>query len=342
MKRNYEIEKNVFELLKEESLNGIKLSVFLRLYNKKHSNSVISRYRLEQVIKQLENVYNAKIFFKEKGFKLSLKEIKKKDINRIESRKKRKITSYQLAYDLINQLGGNINSSVVFEKIKRAISDEFVIKETGIFQLESSYQQIQILKEKKLIEIFVEVILENEIINIEYEFGEKQSVVPLQIKEYNSRWFLITLNPINNKVKHFAFDRITKAKKTYKTSEIQKSQAKRILNSYFKNRIGVSEGTKTEFGEEFDTNKTYNISFDVERNYFNRYFKNKMWFTEFDSSEEDAEAIGHVEVSVKSKINKELVSKIFSYKSQVKVKKPLFLSAHIQEHLKTLLKNYID
>ena len=212
MKRNYEIEKNVFELLKDESLNGIKLSVFLRLYNNKYSNAIISRYRLEQIIKQLEKVYKAKIFFKEKGFKLSLKEIKKKDINRIESRKKRKITSYQLAYDLINQLGGNINSSVVFEKIKRAISDEFVIKETGIFQLESSYQQIQILKEKKLIEIFVEVILENEIINIEYEFGEKQSVVPLQIKEYNSRWLLITLNPINNKVKHFAFDRITKAK----------------------------------------------------------------------------------------------------------------------------------
>ena len=67
-----------------------------------------------------------------------------------------------------------------------------------------------------------------------------------------------------------------------------------------------------------------------------------MWFTEFESSEEDAEGIGHVEVSVKSKINKELVSKIFSYKSQVKVKKPLFLSAHIHEHLKILLKNYID
>ena len=341
-KKNELLIKNVFKIMVAENRASVfKLQQFIdEKYNPKYPKQTISIYKLSQVIEQLEVIYNCKIATKMNGVKaLTFKNIKKADIRRIDNKRRRNESSYQLAFDIINQIGGDELSPAVFKNITEKIKSEFIISKRVVFQFEKAKNQQDILRVNNFLETIATAILNTEKLKIKSSkfCGE---VTPLQIREYNSRWFLVGLKEGENDVFYTTINQISALKNTYKTVDKNEAVTKKILDKYFSNRIGLSLGTKNEFGDDFDPFKSYKVVLDVNKVYYHKYLKSKMWFDKFELKENEADSVNDERIIISSKINKELVSKLFSFKDYVVIKEPFFLRKHIKFKIETLLNKY--
>lgn len=270
---------------------------------------------------------------------------------------KLKNPDYKLVIEILNGLFSNTKSSTF--SIVSDFQDLFDLKPEGLINFESSEKQLEIVNNKDFLLKIIEAIKNEKQIKITLkQDNQKVDCSPSLIKVFNKRWYLIGIkkivnseNKIEYEIERFRFNDIQKIDESEKRSVEKKIKSKELTNNFFKNRIGVSfdllkqnkidkHGNVTIEKINYDNEIEHTIVLKIDRSYYEKYFKEKPLFSKelnLNENQRDLELDGkHKLVKGKIKINKELVTALFSYKSYVEVLEPKFLRNHMIEVIKDL------
>jgi len=174
------------------------------------------------------------------------------------------------------------------------------------------------IKEKQVLEILYQSFNSKEAKKIEFH--------PYFMKQYNSRWFVIGLNPIFSNIgpTNLAFDRIKSIKFFSNKKYIDTDED--YLNDYFYDFVGVTNTS--------DAKEEVILKVNIDRW---KYMDTKPIHHSYKliSTHED-----HAIVSYNLKINQEFISKILEYGKDVIVKGPDHLKNQIKHNFIKALKEY--
>lgn len=183
---------------------------------------------------------------------------------------------------------------------------------------------------KKFISELYEYIIKRKSLEINYQpFDKDESaliVSPLFLKQYNNRWFLFSWSHEFDSLNIMALDRIKKIK----TANTKYKEVDFSAIDYFDEIIGV-----TNIKEELSQDVILKFS----QNRY-RYVKSKpLHGTQFDYKDANNNTIENT-VGINVKYNKELLSTILSYGSDVEVLAPASLREKVIEEIKKMNQLY--
>jgi predicted DNA-binding transcriptional regulator YafY len=174
------------------------------------------------------------------------------------------------------------------------------------------------IKEKQVLEIMYQSFNSKEAKKIEFH--------PYFMKQYNSRWFVLGLNPDFSQIgpTNLAFDRIKSITTINSKAYIESNED--YLNDYFYDFVGV-----TNSNDEIE-----NVILRVNKGRW-KYMDTKPIHHSYKviSKSED-----YVVVNYKVKINQEFKSKVLEYGKDLKVIKPDHLRKEIKDILNSALRQY--
>lgn len=203
--------------------------------------------------------------------------------------------------------------------------------ESGVFGSDSSsvvsFQSNPDLKNISLFGDLLKAIINKKVLKLVYApFGKdsySEKVYPYYLKQFNDRWYLIAQAVGYDRFGHFALDRIDSFEEIdmhYKESDID-------FEEYFDDVIGVTVPERLE---------PVDVVLRVSNNRFN-YIKTKpLHLSQRIVSEEN----NFTTISINVKINKELISLILSFGSDIEVLSPAPLRAEIAKRIRVMSCNY--
>lgn len=219
-------------------------------------------------------------------------------------------------FDLLESLSRRLDKTFDLNEDQRNIVGfENNLSLSGINFLKDVFNAI---KEKQVLQIMYQSFNSKEAKEIEFH--------PYFMKQYNSRWFVLGLNPAfsNTGPTNLAFDRI-KSIKVFNSKQYNETNED-YLNDYFYDFVGVTN----------TTNEIEKVILRVNKERW-KYMDTKPIHHSYKmiSINDD-----HVLVSYKLKINQEFKSKILEYGKDVIVKEPAHLKNEIKHTLKSAFKQY--
>lgn len=213
----------------------------------------------------------------------------------------------------------NFKNLLFREVIQKNIIENSLISQFISFENNSTNKGIM------FVDTALNAILENRKLKVShqpfYESNTKEYIVnPLFIKEYQSRWYLISEYNESQKFKFFAFDRMQNLEALNSTFKI-----KNLQTDLFKNTIGINHSENIhEIILWFDTWQA-------------NYIKTLPLHSTQKIISEDKNGLT---ISINVTINFELEQLIKSFGSAIKVIEPDFLKIKIIEDLETSINNY--
>lgn len=147
---------------------------------------------------------------------------------------------------------------------------------------------------------------------------------PYYLKQYNSRWFLFGLNHQLGSISNLALDRIVSFSENH-CAYIENNEID--FDEYFDNIIGVT------MNENIPVSKII-IEINIERW---PYIESKPIHG---SQKVKEKRVDSVIIELKMQINKELITYLFSFGSDIIIREPLELQSLITDRAKKLLSNY--
>ena len=174
----------------------------------------------------------------------------------------------------------------------------------------------------------LQAILSKRVLRLRYTpFGKETittNIYPYYLKQYNNRWFLIAQAVNYDSLTNYALDRIDEFEEAalpYKETEVD-------FTEFFDEVVGVS----VPEGQSED------VVLKVSANRFN-YIRTKPFHLSQRILEDNPD---YAVISINVKINKELVSQILSFGSDVEVISPLSLRARIASKIRLLYEKYVS
>lgn len=231
------------------------------------------------------------------------------------------------ALDILNQFPDFEHSEkvkAVVEKLRRALD----ITENGNDGITIDFEKVDYPAAGKWISKLYPHLKERNSICISYKPYSMDSpyevnAIPLLLKEYNGRWFLIAYNLDKEAVHNFALDRVSEVKEVY----IDTSSIKLPFDpeEYFRDLVGV---TLTDEGPQ-------EIQFQCSEFLFN-YFKTKSIHHSQECIDEDARIF-----QIYCHCNIELIAKFLSYGEGLEVLSPNSLRDQIKRKVEEMRKKYL-
>jgi len=155
---------------------------------------------------------------------------------------------------------------------------------------------------------------------------EHHVISPYQLRHFNDRWFLIGLSH-NDPRDHFAFDRITKIKET---NDVEYKPARKRFLTQYDDLIGVSH-------KSGDKPEHIDLLVSPERYHYMR--TKKMHISQYDTRNSYDDS-GRIHVKLNVVINKELITRLLSFGSDVEVMAPESLRERMMEEVEKMSRNY--
>lgn len=186
------------------------------------------------------------------------------------------------------------------------------------------------LKGREHLSELYDFIINKKAIEITYRPYNKEPeqliVSPLFLKQYNLRWFLFVQNHEHNKVSIYALDRI----QDFKVSTKQYQETDFSGVDYFDEIIGVTNHKEEEIQKIV-------LQFSVHR--YNYVTTKPLHSSQKPCKEFNGKPIENA-VTIDVKFNKELLSTLLSFGSDVKVLQPKSLQEKVKEELLKSIANY--
>lgn len=153
---------------------------------------------------------------------------------------------------------------------------------------------------------------------------KKREVLPLLLKEYRNRWYLISYDLSKNTIITYALERLTEFETTenYHFSEIEFN-----AESFFKNAVGITANQDSIV--ENVVIKADNIAA--------KYIQSQPFH---ESQVMEKEGKNRTQFSMQVIVSEELIRNILSYSHEIEVLKPISLRAIIMERTEKVLANY--
>lgn len=282
-------------------------------------------------IRQFDN--DITIFKKKLGKKLSVKEglkhiyyYDRKDIS-INNSLGVKSKDIKLAIDFIKGFRGE---NILLKTLETEIEKKFNIKSTlsTPFHLESN--KIYDKEYSKYIPKIYKAITNAIVLKITYIPKKESEIIiytihPYLLKEFNGRWFVFGYCSEKSDIQYFQLSLDNRIIKIEENHSIEyKTKPKRInYDSYFQERFGVSDGLN-------DLDKTkHKIKLKFKKDYFD-YIQSKPLSNIIGQPRTSGD---FTEVNFDMCINNELISRLFSYKSNCEVLEPEVLREKMREEI---------
>ena len=309
------------KLGKQEILNELNKRIQKAISERQFDNDInFFKNNLKSKLKEKIGVKKVYYYFRKDVSINNVLGIKSKDIS--------------VALDFIKGFrGGNDFLKIIEKEVER----KFNIKSTTdqLFHFDNNYSYEKEYSE--YIKIFYDAIINKHVLKVTYEdfkINEDKSdfiIHPYLIKEFNGRWYVFGFSENKSDYFHLAFDRIKKLP-TIESSTEYLNKSKRInYDYYFRNRIGVSESLDG-FGKE-----EYKIELKFKTSFF-EYIRTKPLFENMNPKKsKDGMSIY---VSHDMHINKELITRILSFKSNVEVIGPGLLREEIINEIDNMKNKY--
>jgi predicted DNA-binding transcriptional regulator YafY len=152
---------------------------------------------------------------------------------------------------------------------------------------------------------------------------KEREVLPLLLKEYRNRWYLICYNPAKSKIMTFGLDRMSKLAVT-ENHFLDKFEFN--PDNYFKHSIGITANDSEPERVEFKVDK-------IGSKYLNSQPLHKSQMLVKDGSNRDTYCLKVI-------ISEELKRTILSYGSQIEVTKPESLRSAVRNSISEMAENY--
>lgn len=230
------------------------------------------------------------------------------------------------ALDILNQFPEFEHSEKVqqvVDKLRSALdlSDDESLKDV------ISFEQTDYPAAKQWISLLYPHLKERNPLSLTYQpFGVEEpfeaKIIPLMLKEFNARWFLIGLELPTNEVKNYALDRIQSFEEYF--FDLYKTKIHFDPKSHFNDLVGVSKTAEGPVSIRFQTTP-----------YIANYINTKKIHRSqrmLDASNNTYEIVVH--------INPELIARLLSFGEDLWVLSPLELVEKIREKVKSMVGNY--
>jgi len=212
--------------------------------------------------------------------------------------------------------------SNIIDKLKKALDIERVSGTNPVIDFEKTEYPAG----AKWISLLYGFVKERQPLHLDYQPFNAEAfrvdIVPLLLKEYNGRWFLLAYDLDKAQNQNYALDRIKSMTEYY--YDQSRIEIDFDAKSYFKDLVGVTKNTD---GAQLIRFKTSD------------FMKSYMLTKKFHHSQElvnDAENLFEIKVE----INNELISKFMSFAEDVVVLAPESLVKRIKEKLQLLERAY--
>ncbi|MEQ8339132.1 MAG: WYL domain-containing protein [Cyclobacteriaceae bacterium] len=229
------------------------------------------------------------------------------------------------ALDILNQFPEfehNEQVSEIIDKLKKALN----INNVEVQRTVIDFEKVEYPAGTKWISKLYGYTKERQPLHLDYQPFNKEGfqaqVVPLLLKEYNGRWFLIAYNLGMKKFQNYALDRIQKIEEYY--FDLRDTIIDFDADSYFKNTIGVSREDDGPKKIRFRTS-----------DYLAAYFRTKRMH----HSQMPVKGLKNV-FELYVDVNIELIAKLMSYGEDLVVLEPEWLVQRIKRKVQELNKLY--
>ena len=283
-------------------------------------------------IRQFDN--DITTFKKKLGKKLSVKEglkhiyyYDRKDIS-INNSVGVKSKDIKLAIDFIKGFRGE---NILLKTLESEIEKKFNIKSASQTPFHLDSNNIYDKEYSKFIPKIYKAITNSIVLRITYAPRKKENerlvytFHPYLLKEFNGRWFVFGYCSEKSDIQYFQLSLDNRIIKIEENHSIEyKTKPKRInYDSYFQDRVGVSDGL-------YGVDKTkHKIKLKFTKDYFD-YIQSKPLSNIIGQPRISGDFI---EVTFDMCINNELISRLFSYKSNCEVLEPEVLREKMREEL---------
>jgi predicted DNA-binding transcriptional regulator YafY len=281
-------------------------------------------------------------FKKKLGKKLSIKEgaktiyyYNRKDIS-INNSLGVQSKDIKLAIDFIKGFRGE---NVLLKTLETEIEKKFNVKSASLSPFHLDSNNIYEKEYSKFIPKIYKAIINAIVLKITYVPRKKDNekiiytVHPYLLKEFNGRWFVFGYCLERSEITYFHLSIDNRILKIEENHSIEfKTKSKKIdYDLYFNNRVGVSDGI-------YGMDKTkYKIKLRFTKDYYD-YIQTKP----LSNIIGQPRSIGDfIELTFNMCINNELISKLFSYKSNCEVLEPEVLREKMREEIKKINEIYI-
>lgn len=315
-------------LLRENKSKKLSKQELLNVLNKRLLDEKLNSIS----IRQFDN--DITTFKKKLGKKLSVKEglkhiyyYDRKDIS-INNSVGVKSKDIKLAIDFIKGFRGE---NILLKTLESEIEKKFNIKSASLTPFHLDSNNIYDKEYSKFIPKIYKAITNSIVLRIKYAPRKKKSEKlvytfhPYLLKEFNGRWFVFGYCLEKSEINYFHLSIDNRILKIEENHSIEfKTKSKKIdYDLYFKDRVGVSDGI-------YGMDKTkHKIKLRFTKDYYD-YIQTKP----LSNIIGQPRVIGDfIEVSFNMYINNELISRIFSYKSNCEVLEPEVLRKKMREEI---------
>ena len=315
-------------LLRENKLKKLSKQELLNVLNKRLLDEKLNTIS----IRQFDN--DITTFKKKLGKKLSVKEglkhiyyYDRKDIS-INNSVGVKSKDIKLAIDFIKGFRGE---NILLKTLESEIEKKFNIKSASQTPFHLDSNNIYDKEYSKFIPKIYKAITNSIVLRITYVPRKKENEKlvytfhPYLLKEFNGRWFVFGYCSEKPEIHYFHLSLDNRILKIEENHSFEfKTKSKRIdYDLYFQDRVGVSDGL-------YDVDKTkHKIKLKFKKDYFD-YIQSKP----LSNIIGQPRTLGDfTEVTFDMCINNELISRLFSYKSNCEVLEPEVLRQKMREEV---------
>ncbi len=245
------------------------------------------------------------------------------------------IANQPLSDNEFNQLNSVINilerftglpSNGWVDEVVSTLKSRFNIKDAANI---IGFDQNPNLKGLEYLNLLLDATLNKRVLRIEYKGNKENSIKltflfhPHYLKQYNSRWYLFGFNDNEQRLSNYPLDRIISVKLENEETYVENTEID--FDEYFKDIVGVTNREEDKVEEVILKCSDFRFKYVVTK--------------PIHHSQKILNEAEHT-VSLNVKVNKELVSQILSFGSDVTVISPESLRNEIVTKIKTLLGRY--